>query len=309
MGLRRFLRTALCLDYFLTSAGGDRLGGGIRVIGYIIKLLGYIGLGLAALFSVIFIIYVIAIVYLKVLVSVFFVFFKKLLLPLLWFLISYAMAIYIVILDLLPVLNFVSLILGFRRLANALPALINWSETPEGVPECVSDYFRGDAAEVLSRVYKYLLLILYFRLFIIFFISLILFAEFILVTHSAVLPQSLLLEVFKKAVMEVAVRVALGVLGVVITIAFSVGSLFIRGRAEPGGVTVVGKQWPKAPSSFIDNVRFFMFEQFVFAIFIIILSMAAPTAIAVLFFVPLILAVTIDLVTYIMLAITVIEHM
>ncbi|WP_162009128.1 hypothetical protein, partial [Vulcanisaeta sp. EB80] len=64
-----------------------------------------------------------------------------------------------------------------------------------------------------------------------------------------------------------------------------------------------------APSSFIDNVRFFMLEQFVFAIFIIILSMAAPTAIAVLFFVPLTLAVTIDLVTYIMLVITVIEHM
>jgi hypothetical protein len=172
----------------------------------------------------------------------------------------------------------------------------------------VSDYFRGDAAEVLSRVYKYLLLILYFRLFIILFINLILFAEFILVTHSAVLPQSLPLEVYN-AVKEVAVRVILGVLGVVITIAFSVGSLFIRGHAEPGGVTIVGKQWPKAPSSFIDNVRFFMFEQFVFAIFIIILSMAAPTAIAVLFFVPLILAVTIDLVTYIMLAITVIEHM
>jgi hypothetical protein len=309
MGLRRFLRTALCLDDFLTSAGGDRLGGGIRVIGYIIKILGYIGLGLAALFSAIFIIYIIAVVYLKVPVSVFFVFFKKLLLPLLWFSISYAMAIYIVIFDLLPVLNFVSLILGFRRLANALPALINWSETPEGVPECVSDYFRGDAAEVLSRVYKYLLLILYFRLFIIFFINLILFAEFILVTHSAILPQSLPLKVFKKAVMEVAVRVVLGVLGVVITIAFSVGSLFIRGRAEPGSVTVVGKQWPKAPSSFIDNVRFFMFEQFVFAIFIIILSMAAPTAIAVLFFVPLTLAITIDLIAYLMLAITVIEHM
>jgi len=283
------------------------LGGGIRVIGYIIKLLGYIGLGLAALFSAIFIIYVIAVVYPKV-PSVFFVFFKKLLLPLLWFLISYAMAIYIVIFDLLPVLNFVSLILGFRKLANALPALINWSETPEGVPECVNDYFRGDAAEVLSRVYKYLLLILYFRLFIILFINLILFAEFILVTHSAVLPQSLPLEVYN-AVKEVAVRVILGVLGVVITIAFSVGSLFIRGRAEPGGVTIVGKQWPKAPSSFIDNVRFFMLEQFVFVIFIIILSMAAPTAIAVLFFVPLTLAVTIDLVTYIMLAITVIEHM
>lgn len=100
----------------------------------------------------------------------------------------------------------------------------------------------------------------------------------------------------------------MGVLGIVITIAFSVGSLFIRGRAEPEGVTIVGKQWPKASSSFISDVRFFMFEQFAFAIFIIIISMTISPIIAISLFVPLTLAITIDLIAYIMLAITVIKR-
>jgi hypothetical protein len=52
-----------------------------------------------------------------------------------------------------------------------------------------------------------------------------------------------------------------------------------------------------------------MFEWFAFAIFIIILSMAVPTAIAPFYIVPLILAITIDLVAYLMLTTTVIEHM
>jgi len=104
-------------------------------------------------------------------------------------------------------------------------------------------------------------------------------------------------------------RTVLGILGIILTIVFSIGSLFIRGHAEPGDVTIVGKQWPKAPSSFIDNVRFFMFEQFAFAIFIIALSMAIPPVYAISSSVPLTLAITIDLIAYIMLTTTVIEHM
>jgi hypothetical protein len=213
--------------------------------------------------------------------------------------------------------------LGLRRLADALPVLINGSETPEGVPECVSDYFRGDAAEVLSRVYKYLLLPLYFYLFA---IPLTIFIPFMILTLvnfnylsvsspssplEMLIPSSPLEKAFEdaaKVVVETVVRTVLGVLGIVITIAFSVGSLFIRGHAEPGDVTIVGKQWPKAPSSFISDVRFFMFEQFAFAIFIIIISMAIPPIIAISFFVPLTLAITIDLIAYIMLTTTVIER-
>jgi hypothetical protein len=52
-----------------------------------------------------------------------------------------------------------------------------------------------------------------------------------------------------------------------------------------------------------------MFEWFAFAIFIIALSMAIPPVYAVSSSVSLILAVTIDLLVYLMLAITVIEHM
>jgi len=51
-----------------------------------------------------------------------------------------------------------------------------------------------------------------------------------------------------------------------------------------------------------------MFEGFAFAIFIIVLSMAIPPVYAISSSVPLTLAITIDLVAYLMLAIAVIEH-
>jgi len=93
-------------------------------------------------------------------------------------------------------------------------------------------------------------------------------------------------------------RTVLGILGIILTIVFSIGSLLIRGRAEPGGAL-----------NLINDVRFFMFEQFAFAIFIIALSMAIPPVYAIFSSVSLILAVTIDLVAYLMLAITVIKRM
>jgi hypothetical protein len=311
VGLRRFFEVMRCLDDFLTRAGEGRLGRGARVIERIAEVLMGIAIVLYALAPII---YLIIAAYLKVPVSA--ATRESLRLALLFLTVFFASF------DLLAVEGFVSLILGLRRLANALPVLINGSETPEGVPECVSDYFRGDAAEVLSRVYRYLLLPLYFYLFAIPLTIFIPFMILTLVNYLSVSSPSSLLEILfaspslekafedaAKVVVETVVRTVLGVLGIVITIAFSVGSLFIRGHAEPGDVTIVGKQWPKAPSSFIDNVRFFMFEQFAFAIFIIIISMAIPPIIAISFFVPLTLAITIDLIAYIMLAITVIEHM
>jgi hypothetical protein len=93
-------------------------------------------------------------------------------------------------------------------------------------------------------------------------------------------------------------RTVLGILGIILTIIFSIGSFLIRGRAEPRGAL-----------NLINDVRFFMFEWFAFAIFIIALSMAIPPVYAISSSVPLILAITIDLVAYLMLAITVIEHM
>jgi hypothetical protein len=311
MGLRRFFGAVICLDYFLTSAGGGRLGRGARVIERIADVL----MGIAfALYILAPIIYLIDVVHLKVPVS-------KAFRESLWFALLFITVLFASS-DLWVIEGFVSLILGLRRLADVLPGLINGSETPKDAPKCMVEYFRGDAAETLSRVYRYLLPPLYLYLFA---IPLTIFIPFMILTlvnfnylsvSSSSSPLKILIssplekafEDAAKVVVETVVRTVLGVLGIVITIAFSVGSLFIRGHAEPGDVTIVGKQWPKAPSSFISDVRFFMFEQFAFAIFIIIISMAIPPIIAVSFFVPLTLAITIDLIAYIMLTTTVIER-
>ena len=298
--LHRFFETLRCLDDFLTSAGEGRLGRGARIIRYAAEVLMVI----ATVPSVLsLIIYLIDVAYLKVPAS-------ETTRESLWFGLLF-LTVSTASFGLWLIEGFVSLVLGLRRLADVLPGLINGSETPEGVPECVSDYFRGDAAEVLSRVYRYLLLPLYFYLFAIPLTIFIPFMILTLVNYLSVSSPSSLLEILfaspslekafedaARVVVETVVRTVLGVLGIVITIAFSVGSLFIRGRAESRGAL-----------NFINNVRFFMFEQFAFAIFIIIISMAIPPIIAISFFVPLTLAITIDLIAYIMLAITVIEHM
>ena len=188
------------------------------------------------------------------------------------------------------------MVLGLRRLADALPALINGSETPKDVPKCVNDYFRGDAGEVLSRVYRYLLLPLYLYLLAIPIAFSIAYMALFLAGYSAA-SLSAYAEFVDKVITHTTINTALSILGIILTIIFSIGSLFISGRAEPGGVP-----------GFINGVRFFMFEWFAFAIFIIVLSMAIPPVYAISSSVPLNLAITIDLVAYLMLTITVIEH-
>ena len=286
------------------------MGRGARVIERIADVL----MGIAfALYILAPIIYLIDVVHLRVPVS-------KAFRESLWFALLFITVLFASS-DLWVIEGFVSLILGLRRLADVLPGLINGSETPKDAPKCMVEYFRGDAAETLSRVYRYLLPPLYLYLFAIPLTIFIPFMILTLVNYLSVSSPSSLLEILfaspslekafedaARVVVETVVRTVLGVLGIVITIAFSVGSLFIRGHAEPGDVTIVGKQWPKAPSSFISDVRFFMFEQFAFAIFIIALSMAIPPVYAISSSVPLTLAITIDLIAYLMLAITVIEH-
>ena len=154
LGLRRFFEVMKCLDDFLTGAGEGRLGGGARVIEYVAEVL--MGTTLALYISAP-IIYLIIAVYLKVLIGV--ASRESLLFALLFLTVFFASF------DLLAIEGFASLVLGLRRLAGALPALINGSKTPKGVPKCMNDYFRGDAGEVLSRVYRYLLLPLYLYLF------------------------------------------------------------------------------------------------------------------------------------------------
>jgi len=283
--LHRFFEAMRCLDDFLTRAGGGRLGRGARVIERIAEVLMYAAF---ALFILAFIIYGIDVAYLKMPVS-------AATRELLWFALLF-LTVFFASFDLWAIEGFVSLVLGLRRLADALPALINGSEPLDGVPECMVEYFRGDAVRILSRVYKYLLLFLFLRLFAIPITLSIAYMALFLAGYSAA-SLSAYAEFVDRVVTETTINTALGILGIILTIIFSIGSLLIRGRAEPRGAL-----------NLINDVRFFMFEWFAFAIFIIALSMAIPPVYAISSSVPLTLAVTIDLVAYLMLAITVIEH-
>jgi len=283
--LHRFFETLRCLDDFLTRAGEGRLGRGARVIERIAEVLMYAAI---ALFILAFIIYGIDVAYLKMPVS-------AATRESLWFALLF-LTVFFASFDLWAIEGFVSLVLGLRRLADALPALINGSEPLDGVPECMVEYFRGDAVRILSRVYKYLLLFLFLRLFAIPITLSIAYMALFLAGYSAA-SLSAYAEFVDRVVTETTINTALGILGIILTIIFSIGSLLIRGRAEPRGAL-----------NLINDVRFFMFEWFAFAIFIIALSMAIPPVYAISSSVPLTLAVTIDLVAYLMLAITVIEH-
>ena len=219
LGLRRFFEVMKCLDDFLTGAGEGRLGGGARVIEYVAEVL--MGTTLALYISAP-IIYLIIAVYLKVPIGV--ASRESLLFALLFLTVFFASF------DLLAIEGFASLVLGLRRLAGALPALINGSKTPKGVPKCMNDYFRGDAGEVPSRVYRYLLLPLYLYLFAIPLTIFIPFMILTLVNYLSVSSPSSLLEILipssplekafedaTKVVVETVVRTVLGVLGIVIT--------------------------------------------------------------------------------------------
>ena len=283
--LHRFFETLRCLDDFLTSAGEGRLGRGARVIKYAAEVLMVIAT-VPSILSLI--IYLIDVAYLKVPAS-------ETTRESLWFGLLF-LTVSTASFGLWLIEGFVSLVLGLRRLADVLPGLINESVPLGGVPECMVEYFRGDAARILSRVYRYLLLFLYLYLLAIPMTLSIAYMALFLAGYSAA-SVSAYVEFVDNVVTKTTINTALGILGIILTIVFSIGSLLIRGRAEPRGAL-----------NLINDVRFFMFEWFAFAIFIIALSMAVPPVYAISSSVSLILAVTIDLVAYLMLAITVIEH-
>jgi hypothetical protein len=241
-----------------------------------------------ALFILAFIIYGIDVAYLKVPVS-------AATRESLWFALLF-LTVFFTSFDLWLIEGFVSLVLGLRRLADVLPGLINGSEPLGDVPECMVEYFRGDVARALSRVYGYLLLSFFFRLFAIPATLTIAYMALLLAGFSAASLEAYA-EFVDNVVTKTTINTALGILGIILTIIFSIGSLLIRGRAEPRGAL-----------NLINDVRFFMFEWFAFAIFIIIISMAIPPVYAIFSSVPLTLAITIDLVAYLMLAIAVIER-
>ena len=287
-----------CLDGFLSSVGKRRLGRGTRVIEVTDRLLMIIAI---VLFGLALLAYFISAAFFKVPIVVA----RKLMGE---GFVAFATALFTWI-GLLVIENFTLLILGLRGLVYALPVLINELRLPREVDQCLIKHFSGDAAEVLNRVYKHLLPLLAIYLLLI-FLSFITTAYFALIltgySVSSLLSLSSLssfissfMEFAYRAITETAVRTVLGVLGVVLAIVFSVGSWFIGGRLELN----------EAILGFIHNVRFFVLEWFTFTILIIIASMVIPPFYAVLFPIPLTLAITISLTAYLTLATTVIEYM
>jgi hypothetical protein len=289
-----------CLDGFLSSAGKRRLGRGTRVIEVTDRLLMIIAI---VLFGLALLAYFISAAFFKVPIVVA----RKLMDE---GLVAFATALFTWI-GLLAIENFTLLILGLRGLAYALPALINELRLPREIDQCLIKHFSGDAAEVLSRVYKHLLLLLAIYLLLIFlsfittaYFALILAGYSVLSLSSSFISLLLsfissFMEFTYRAITETAVRTVLGVLGVVLAIVFSVGSWFIGGRLELN----------EAILGFIHNVRFFILEWFTFTILIIIASMVIPPFYAVLLPIPLTLAITISLTAYLTLATAVIEYM
>jgi hypothetical protein len=191
---------------------------------------------------------------------------------------------------LLAIENFTLLILGLRGLAYALPVLINELRLPREVDQCMIEHFSGDAAEVLSRVYKHFLPLLAIYLFLI-------LSAFIITAYFALIltgySVSSFVELVYGDVTDTAIKINLGVLSVILATIFTVNHL-------KHDETILG---------FIHNVGFFVLEWFTFTILIIIASMVIPPFYAVLLPIPLTLAITISLTAYLTLATTVIEHM
>jgi len=202
-------------------------------------------------------------------------------------------------------------ITGFRGFVNALPALVEElrGRAPLGgteVPPCLTRYFGGRATEVLGRLYSRSLIITFIViLFLMIFsydLTLLLMTgpspslnEFI---HAFLYVISLFIEKEALTILRASMDVALGVLGVVVTVVFSLGSLLIGSNAAD--IEVLGM---------VRDVRFHSLTWFSIAITLIIVSTILPPTISIVLIAPIILALTISLMTYLTLATTVIEHM
>jgi len=197
-------------------------------------------------------------------------------------------------------------IAGFRSLADALPMLVEElrGRAPPGgteVPPCLVRYFGGRAAEVLGRLYSRSLIITFIAIFILIIMSGGL-ALWLMIGPSLSLNELMYaISLFIKEVstaLGTSVDIALGVLGVVITVVFSLGSLLIGRDAINAEVLRV-----------VHGVRFHSLTWFSIAITLVIVSIMLPPIVSIVFIAPMILAITISLVTYLTLATTVIEHM
>ena len=201
---------------------------------------------------------------------------------------------------------FTVFITGFKSLADTLPTLVEElrGRAPPGgtgVPQCLVEYFGGRATEVLGRLYSRSLIITFIAIFILIIVSggLALW----LMTGPSLSPNELMhaISLFTKEVstaLGTSVDVALGVLGVVITVISSLGSLLIS-RDETNAEVL----------RLVHGVRFHSLTWFSIAITLIIVSIMLPPTVSIVLIAPITLAITISLMVYLTLITTVIERM
>jgi hypothetical protein len=209
-------------------------------------------------------------------------------------------------------------ITGFRGFVNALPTLVEElrGRAPPGgteVPPCLTRYFGGRAAEVLGRLYSRSLIITFIVILFLMIFSYDLTLLLMMGPRSLMTGPSpslnetmhttslLFTKLFTKEVptaLRITVDINLGILGVVITVVFSLGSLLIG--SDAADIEVLGM---------VRDVRFHSLTWFSIAITLVIVSIMLPPIASIVFIAPMILAITISLMTYLTLATTVIEHM
>ena len=146
-------------------------------------------------------------------------------------------------------------------------------------------HFGGNAAEALSRISRST----FFSMLI---VSLPIEITIIILRTLRIVPLTI-----ESAVTKAVVDVALGVLGVILSIV--IGLLLFSSQAKFDANTL----------RFVYDVKFTVLEWFVVAMFLIIISVMVPSYIAVLIMVPTIIAIIISVNVYVILASAIIDYM
>jgi len=204
---------------------------------------------------------------------------------------------------------FTVFITGFKSLTDILPMLVKELdgkisfervEVPQ-YSQCLTKHFSGKAIEVLGRLYSWSLIITLIVMYFLIITSGGLALRLIMGPSPSLnelmhATSSFINEV--STALGTSVDVALGILGVVITVIFSLGSFLIGRDAINAEVLRV-----------VHGVRFHSLTWFSIAITLIIVSIILPPTISIVFIAPIILAITISLMIYLTLITTVIEYM
>jgi hypothetical protein len=201
-------------------------------------------------------------------------------------------------------------IFGFRGLIRILPALIDElkGKLPKDVEKDAQKYienkkyrcmkrFRGNATEALSRIIKSIFVLMLINLILLSFIILFfVIGSILIILHLLGLKISSI-SLIESAVTKTVVEIALWVLGVALSIV--IGLFLFSSQARFDADTL----------RFVYDVKFTVLEWFVFAVFLIIISVMVPPFVAILFTVPAIIALIISITVYIILASATIDYM